>query len=318
MIKPGDEPIPGYRVEELLGRGQFGQVWRARSPGNTYVALKFLDLDGRYGWKEFRSVQRVKQIRHAHLMPIVAIWLLDENGQVLSDDAIDGIAADFQDAKNVDVTSETLVAVPIEKSSGPIRLVVANLLADCTLGDRLEECRASGGDGIPIDELLGYMREAAKGLDFLNSSQHLVGTSLGSVQHCDVKPDNIMLSGGSVVISDFGVAQLLAESRRDAKATSLGGTPAFMAPELFRSKPSSTTDQYALAVTYYELRTGKLPFIEHTFAAILVANQTGKLDMSDVETAERRGRDPSELIQVAFGLPECLRDASELAALRDL
>ena len=37
-----------------------------------------------------------------------------------------------------------------------------------------------------------------------------------------------------------------------------------------------------------------------------------------VETAEAKGRDPDELIQVAFGLPECLRAATELEALRDL
>ena len=97
MIQPGDEPIPGYRVEQKLGKGQYGEVWRATSPGRSAVALKFLDMTGRTGWKEFRAVQRVKQIRHPNLMPIVALWILDENGQVLTDDAVESFATETTD-----------------------------------------------------------------------------------------------------------------------------------------------------------------------------------------------------------------------------
>lgn len=287
MIKPGDEPIPGYRVEQLLGRGQFGQVWRARSPGNTTVALKIIELIGAHGWKEFRAIQRVKQIRHAHLMPIVAIWLLDDQGEVISDDAIESIAASHQETVGGRPSDETLVPQAIETTRRPATLIVATLLANQTLGDRLKECQAEGRTGIPIDELLNYMEETAKGLDFLNSSQHTIGQSVGAVQHCDVKPDNIMLTGGSVVIADFGVAQTLALSRHDATATSLGGTPAYMAPEIFVNKPSKTSDQYSLAITYYELRTGRLPFAEQTYAAVYQAHREGTLDFSAAKPAEQ-------------------------------
>ena len=286
MIKPGDEPIPGYRIEELLGQGQFGQVWRARSPGNMSLALKFLSLHGRHGWKEFRAIQRVKQIRHAHLMPIVAIWLLDDEGTIISDDALESIAADHRDLDSAAMMTKTLVA-PIHETRRPAQMIVATLLANQTLGDRLKDCRAAGKKGIPADELLGYAAEAAKGLDYLNSSQHKIGDSLGAVQHCDVKPDNIMLSGGSVVICDFGVAQVLGSGRADVNATSLGGTPAYMAPECFMSKPSSTSDQYSLAVTYYELRTGRVPFKELTMAAVYAAHKEGSLDFSAVSPAEQ-------------------------------
>jgi serine/threonine protein kinase len=288
MISPGDEPIPGYRVEELLGRGQFGQVWRARSPGGTLVALKFLDLGGRQGWKEFRAIQRVKQIRHAHLMPVVAIWLLDEQGKVIDDDAIDTIANHHHQTQHDSESEETLVAQSNKQTRRPAQLIVANLVADNTLGDRLRECRQEGRKGIPVDELLRYMVEAAKGLDFLNSPRHAVANALGAVQHCDVKPDNIMLLGGSVVISDFGVAQIHGESRTNVTATSHAGTPAYMAPECFLSKTSQTTDQYGLAITYYELRTGRLPFHEESYVAVCEAHKDGTLDFSAASIAERK------------------------------
>jgi len=315
MIKPGDEPIPGYRLEALLGRGQFGQVWRARSPGNTSLALKFLELTGTHGWKEFRAIQRVKQIRHAHLMPIVAIWLLDEHGQVISDDAMESIAASHQDSAVRSATTETLVVEPIKQTRRPAQLVVATLLANQTLGDRLRECQADGRQGIPVDELLGYMDEAAKGLDYLNLSEHKIGASLGMVQHCDVKPDNIMLAGGSVVISDFGVAQTLAQARVAATGTSLGGTPAYMAPECFSNKPCKATDQYSLAVSYYELRTGKLPFEEQTYAAVYKAHHDGSLDFSACKPAEQQvlrmatATDPNQRFASCAELVEALTEA---------
>jgi len=296
MIKPGDEPIPGYRIEQFLGQGKFGQVWRATGPGSTLVALKFLDLQGLHAWKEFRAVQRVKQIRHAHLMPILALWLLDGEGNVVSDDVLDDIASrESTSAATSSSTSpptsphsETLVINPQENVGKPSLMVVATLLANRSLADRLKEARDEGRQGVPSDEVLGYVTEAAKALDFLNLSQHKIGDSEGSIQHCDVKPDNILLIGGSVVLADWGVAQLLAGQQTSATATSLGGTPAYMPPECFKNTPCHSSDQYSLAVTYYELRTGQLPFFEETYAAVFEAHRSGSLDFSAVGAAEQR------------------------------
>ena len=87
MFRPGDEPVPGYRLEEILGRGGSGEVWRATAPGETSVALKLIGLSGSHGPKELRAVWRFKEIRHAHLVPITALWLLDRDGNVLAQEA---------------------------------------------------------------------------------------------------------------------------------------------------------------------------------------------------------------------------------------
>jgi serine/threonine protein kinase len=59
------------------------------------------------------------------------------------------------------------------------QLILAMELCDRTLHHRLQEALAQNLPGIPVNELLGYVRDAAKGLDALNARQ---------VQHRDVKP----------------------------------------------------------------------------------------------------------------------------------
>ena len=76
----GDEPVPGFRLSQLLGWGRFGEVWKASGPGGITVAVKIIPLSNRQGLKEFRAIRLVKQIRHPNLVPIMAFWLKDRQG----------------------------------------------------------------------------------------------------------------------------------------------------------------------------------------------------------------------------------------------
>ena len=88
----------------------------------------------------------------------------------------------------------------------PTTVVVGMVAAEKSLSDLLEEYQSEGEEGIPVDDLLSYMEDSARGLDFLNSPRHdLGGGQLASIQHRDVKPENILLVGDVAVICDFGV-----------------------------------------------------------------------------------------------------------------
>ena len=134
------EPIPGYRLIERLGRGGFGEVWKAEAPGGMLKAIKFVygDLDGtgdvHGAEQELKALNRVKTIRHPFILSLERIEIID--GQ----------------------------------------LVIVMELADRNLWDRFSECVESGLPGIPRSELLSYMDEAAEALDLMNfhhQIQHL-------------------------------------------------------------------------------------------------------------------------------------------------
>jgi tetratricopeptide (TPR) repeat protein len=215
-LQAGAEPVAGYRLVARLGKGGSGEVWKARGPGGFPVALKFIPLADAEAAVELRSLELLRDIRHANLVTVFGTW----------------------------------------QSHGS--LVVAMELADRSLWDRYREAVSAGSPGIPKLELIEYLGEAAKALDYLNEPRHcLLGRQRVGVQHRDIKPHNLLLIGGSVKVADFGLAQVIGDQ---TPTETVHATPAYAGPECFYGRTSSRSDQYSLAVTYCQLRGGRLPF----------------------------------------------------------
>ena len=133
-----------------------------------------------------------------------------------------------------------------------------------TVGDNpylvMPYCPKSADDlvgGITEHELWRFIRDVASGLAYLHDND---------VIHRDIKPENILQDErGDYVISDFGLSTKMRSTLRQASMRQndgFSGTIAYMAPELFTSKPTAVkaTDVWALGVTIYEMATGELPF----------------------------------------------------------
>ena len=274
----GDCPVPGFHLVERLAAGSFGTVWRAAAPGSTQVAVKIIDLRNRYNLKELRALRLVRNIRHANIVPLIGFWIRCEDGLVADGDEF------FLDTER---TSTESMLNSARCPSRPQQLVAAMGLGDMSLADRLHACQSEGAKGIPCDELLSYMSDVSRALDYLNQKRHVIDNNDDpvAIQHCDVKPQNILLVGGSAQLCDLGLARVL----DDLRATRVGFSAAYAAPECIAGKsPSAATDQYSLAVSYVELRTGRLPFY-HVDSAhnVMAAHLNGELDLSDLSEAEQ-------------------------------
>ena len=120
---------------------------------------------------------------------------------------------------------------------------------------------------LSVRESVSILKDVARALSYAHTSD---------VVHRDIKPDNILLTGGSAVVTDFGVAKALDASQASRKAgpgsgahaaamTATGiaiGTPAYMAPEQAAGDPTTDhrADLYALGIVAWEMLSGTAPF----------------------------------------------------------
>ena len=118
------------------------------------------------------------------------------------------------------------------------------------------------------NESFEWLTCVAKALDYLHEEKFY---------HRDVKPANILFSGGGTpFLVDFGVAKdLNAMTRTMTMQGAAVGTLAYMAPEVLRGEDySPQADQYGLAATLYECLVGDKPYDGSTPFALFQAWQT--------------------------------------------
>jgi serine/threonine-protein kinase len=178
-----------------------------------------------------------------------------------------------------------------------------------SLGDRMEREQQ-----LPFADALQITREAADALAFAHSR---------GLVHRDIKPDNIMLSGGHAVVTDFGIARAV-DAAGAEKLTQTGmavGTPAYMSPEQgVGEQVDGRADIYSLGCVLYEMLVGQPPFTGPTAQAVMarhsidavprpqIVRQTIPDDLEDV-ILTALAKAPADRFRTASEFSEALAEA---------
>jgi eukaryotic-like serine/threonine-protein kinase len=231
-----DEPLAGYRLIERLGAGGYGEVWRTEAPGGLTKAIKLV-FGQEHEKRATRELRALELIRQLRHPFLLSLERIE---------IVEG------------------------------RLLIVTELADGSVKDRFDICIQKGLPGIPRDEMLRYLRDAADALDYM-SEQH-------GLQHLDIKPENLLLLADHVKVADFG----LVKDVKQSNVSLVGGlTPLYAAPEVFRGLPCRQSDQYSLAIVYQEMLTGGLPFMGGSAAELTLQHLNDEPNLSSLSGAER-------------------------------
>lgn len=262
------EPIAGYVIRERLGAGGYGEVWKADAPGGLQKAVKVI-----YGYSDDERASR--ELKSLNLIKTLRHPFL-------------------------------LSLERIEVVNG--KLIIVTELADGSLKDRFGECVKERNVGVPREELIRYIADAADALDYMYE--------LHGLQHLDVKPENLLIVGGHVKVADFG----LVKDVEDQSMSLMGGlTPIYAAPEVYNASPGRGSDQYSLAIVFQEMLTGALPFPGKTPAQLAAQHLNSKPSLVALPEAFRPiiaralSKQPNQRFPSCRELVEALREAAKRA-----
>src|SRR5438128_1676572 len=134
-------------------------------------------------------------------------------------------------------------------------------------GESLKD-RLTRDGPLPVEEAIRITAEVGDALQYAHET---------GVIHRDIKPGNILLSRGHAVVSDFGIAKVVAESGATTDGTSITGTgitvgtAEYMSPEQASGEKriDARSDVYGLAAVLYEMLAGEPPFTGPSVQAVV-------------------------------------------------
>lgn len=223
-----------YLLEEPLGRGATGTVWRARQRETAGAEAAVAGQPGE----------------------TVAIKVLKEE---LAQDA--DIVMRFLRERSVllRLTHPNIVRTRDLVVEGDLLALVMDLIE----GPDLHKYLRQNGPFTPV----------AASLLTAQIADALAASHADGVVHRDLKPANVLLDerGGQMkpMLTDFGIARL-ADSPGLTRTHEFVGTPAYVAPESAEGRPqTSAVDIYGAGILLYELLTGRPPFAGGTALEVL-------------------------------------------------
>lgn len=235
----GDEPILGYRLVELICQDTFGEYWKCEISGGFQKAIKIIYPFG--------------------------------DGS----EASGKLNACLDNTKNL--RHPFLLSVERVERIGN-SLVVIMELADDNLERVAKRYQADGFSGMPRDEALGYLRDAAEALDWLNFTHDL--------QHLDITPACLFLVSRRVKIGELVMIHRLTDSLQGKYYQERLNT-SYCSPEVICGHVSRFSDQYSLAVVYQQMVTGTLPFVGESVQEFRKQQRRESPNLSALSNSER-------------------------------
>jgi serine/threonine protein kinase len=240
-----------YELQERLGRGGMGEVWKAFDPQlRRYVAIKVLNADLReepdFVARFTHEAQLVASLHHPNIVQI----------------------HDFQFTETPDDAGHTVpqtasIKGPPHPSTPPsplrsIAYMVMDYVEGTTLADYIYSTSRKGQ--FPSAwEFVHLFTSISLAIDYAHRQ---------GMVHRDIKPANILLDKrnttrnpmGEPILTDFGIAKLQGKATL-AATYGLLGTPLYISPEQAQGHPSDRrSDLYSLGIIAYEIITGIPPF----------------------------------------------------------
>lgn len=199
----------------------------------------------------------------------------------------------------------------VDKRSSMMNIVL-EYADDGTLADRIKQCALSKRKLEP-SLVQRWFAQLALAIDHVHASRIL---------HRDVKSANIFLtSTKDIKLGDFGVSRQLSET--GSMATTVCGTPYYLAPELVRGEPySQPADIWALGCVLFEMITLHRPFTGGNIGELVMNISRGRFTRGDgaVEAGEvsllEASTDDVELRALVLGMLRL--DADERLSLEQV
>ncbi|HSE47140.1 MAG TPA: serine/threonine-protein kinase, partial [Gemmatimonadales bacterium] len=223
-----------YRVERELGRGGMAVVFLATDLKHRRpVALKVLKPELSVALGSERFLREIEIAAALQHPHIVPLY---DSGQVVLGEAL------------------------AQRSEGAASLLY--YVMPYVEGESLRERLRREGQ-LPLDAALQIAQEVGSALQYANDH---------GVVHRDVKPENVMLSAGQAVVTDFGIARAIQAAGTESLTQSgiVVGTPQYMSPEqACGGTVDGRSDQYSLACTLYEMLVAEPPFTGPSVQAVI-------------------------------------------------